>query len=334
MVVITAACASPPPAAIKPAAIATLPSPVVTPQPELSGVLWVDQAFGEIWRIELPSGAPRKVLKTDTVFPAQPALPKSGAPLAYMAGEKIGDGYTNRFGIYVDDKAVIGVHKQLSYQDPALSPDGATLFATQIGVLSNAGNKPTSGSNIVRVPVAGGSAETVVPEAMQPDVSPDGAQLVYIALDVSQPPTVTRSVRVTDLASGATRVVLPDTRFYDMFGPRWLDAGTIVFAAIEQPPLSRGAPNGPVTSLLDRLFGLRNAQAHSWVGDVWSVRMDGSQLRKLTPQPLQAPIPAASPDGAHIVILSGEGLWVLPAGGGALTKLSDFGGNGGVVWTR
>ena len=328
------ACASPPPAALKPAAIATLPSPVVTPQPDLSGVLWVDQAFGEIWRIELPSGAPRKVLKTDTVFPAQPALPKSGAPLAYMAGEKIGEGYTNRFGIYVDDKAVIGVHKQLSYQDPALSPDGATLFATQIGVLADAGNKPTSGSNIVRVPVAGGSTETVVPEAMQPDVSPDGAQLVYIALDVSQPPSVTRSLRVTDLATGATRVVLPDTRFYDVFGPRWLDANTIIFAAIEQSPLSRSSPGDAVTRLVDAVLGMKRAHAHSWVGDVWSVRVDGSELRKLTPQPLQAPIPAASPDGAHVAILSGEGLWVLPASGGALAKLSDFGGNGGLVWTR
>ncbi len=334
MIAAATACASPPPAALKPAAIATLPSPVVTPQPNLSGVLWVDQAFGEIWRIELPAGTPRKVLKTDTVFPAQPALPKSGAPLAFMAGEKIGDGYTNRFGIYVDDKAVIGVHKQLSYQDPALSPDGAMLFATQIGVLADAGNKPTSGSNIVRVPVAGGNAETVVPEAMQPDVSPDGAQLVYIALDVSQPPTVTRSVRVIDLATGATRVVLPDTRFYDVFGPRWLDDNTIIFAAIEQSPLSRSSAGDVVTRLLDIVLGEQHAHAHSWVGDVWSVRVDGSALRKLTPQPLQAPIPAASPDGARIVILSGEGLWMLPANGGALTKLSDFGGNGGVVWTR
>lgn len=313
-----------------------LPVPVATGQPDLAGALWMDQAFGEIWRIDLPSGAVRKVLATDKVFPAQPALPPSGAPLAYMAGERLGAGFTNRFGIAVDEAVVLSAGEALSFQDPALSPDGQTLFATQIGIPDDAAAKPTSGSSIVQLALSqtGAAANVLVIDAMQPAVSPNGRSLAYITLNVSQPPTVTRSIRVRDLASGAERVVVPDDRFYDVFGPRWLNDGRLVFAALEISPVSAQPAHNLALTLIDRVLGHASAHAHAWVGDVWAVDVDGANLSKLTTRQLQAPIPAPSPDGSQIALLAGEGVFIMPAAGGALRQISPSGGNGGLVWTR
>lgn len=313
-----------------------LPVPVATGQPDLVGALWMDQAFGEIWRIDLPSGAVRKVLATGEHFPAQPALPASGSPLAYMAGERLGAGFTNRFGIAVDAAMVLRAGEALSYQDPALSPDGRILFATQIGIPADAVAKPTSGSSIVQLALSesGTAPSLVVLDAMQPAVSPDGRSLAYITLNVSQPPTVTRSIRVRDLASGAERIVVPDDRFYDVFGPRWLAAGRLVFAALESSPVAALRQQSVVLSAIDGMLGLDIAHAHAWTGDVWAVNVDGTDLVKLTQRQLQAPIPAPSPDGRQLALLTGEGIFIMPVAGGSLRQISPSGGSGGLVWTR
>ncbi|MCX6018947.1 MAG: hypothetical protein NTZ50_10690, partial [Chloroflexi bacterium] len=300
-------------------------------QSDLSGLLWVDQAFGEFWRFDLKTGAAQRVAATGPDFPAQPALTRNCAVQARMSGARLADGFANRFGIVVGATPVLSVTDDTSYQDPALAPDGRTLFVTRVRSMSANATQPGSGADILQVPLTGvGEMRVVVTDAMQPIVSPNGARLAYIGLDVSAPPTVTRQLRVRDLAGGAEFAVLPSERFYDIFGPRWLDDSRLIFAALEQSPLPARAP--APASLVDLLFGISIAHAHTWVGDVWIVDADGSGLHKLTPQPLQAPIPAPSPDGAWIALLAGEGVFVMNADGSGYRQISSAGGNGGIVW--
>jgi hypothetical protein len=107
-----------------------LPAPVIQPALGLSGRLWLDPGFGEIWQVMLPTGTATRIRQTSETLPAQPATPRSGAPLALMAGQKIGDGFTNRFGIEVDGRVILSLTETFSWQDPALADDGQTLFAT------------------------------------------------------------------------------------------------------------------------------------------------------------------------------------------------------------
>ena len=61
---------------------------------------------------------------------------------------------------------------------------------------------------------------------------------------------------------------------------------------------------------------------------------DGTGLTQLTRKQFQAPIVAPSPDGKHIALVSGDGVFVMDADGRNLVEVSRDGGNGGIVWTN
>jgi hypothetical protein len=159
--------------------------------------------------------------------------------------------------------------------------------------------------------------------------------MAYVALDASNPPEVVQQLRVRDLDGAADFPVLEDGRFMEIYGPRWLDDEHIVFAALEQPPAV-----GSV-SLLDALLGRSvaraRAPAHARAGDVWVVAADGTGLRRLTAQALEAPILAPSPDGWHVALLADDALHVIQVDQAAPAepqKIADVGGSGGLAWCR
>jgi Tol biopolymer transport system component len=337
--IVLAACGAPDaqieslPTSVPVIAVPTLAPPSATPQPSLRGRLWLDFALGDVWSIDLASGATTPALRTDDAFPGQPALTPDGSTLAHISGARIGDGFANRFSIAINRRVVLREDPRLSYLDPAVSPDGRRLFATRVGVPAERAESrvPTSASAIVAVPVDGGEVTLLRDDAMQPAVSPDGRAMAYLALDVSAPPTVTRSLRVRDLQTGTDSLVVPDARFYDLYGPRWLDNQTIVFSAADFTPVS---PVPWPVHIVDALFGYAQARAHTWTGHIWRVTRDGGGLTRLTLAPLGAPIPAPSPDGRWLAILSMEGVQVLPPDGGPPLTITTSGGNGGIAWTH
>jgi hypothetical protein len=67
---------------------------------------------------------------------------------------------------------------------------------------------------------------------------------------------------------------------------------------------------------------------------VWRVKADGAGLVKLVQRDFAAPTVAPSPDGAHIAVLTLDGVWVMNADGSDLRQISTAGGNGSITWSN
>jgi len=329
LVLTLAACtvAAPPPGRGVPAARSlaeSLPTPNAPAQPALAGALWADAAMGDLWRFDLAAGTSERLPRPDGARFAQPALTSDCAVQAWLTAAAGSD----RFGVAVNGAPVLTPTDVVAYDAPALTPDGRALFAAR--TVSNAGSVTVE---IVRLALEpGGVPQPVAAAATQPAVAPNGARLVYVAFDTSRPPEVVQLLRVRSLDGGGDAAVLPDGRFFEIYGPRWLDDERIVFAALE-----RGDAVGAL-SLVDALFGRADAHArpaaHARAGHVWVVNADGSDLRRLTAAVFEAPILAPSPDGRHIALLSEDVLHVMNADGSDLRRLAAVGGSGGLAWCR
>ena len=302
------------------------PTPVVRAPFALDGSLWVDAALGDLRIFDPAAGTMERMPPAADALVAQPALTPDCATSAWLVAAPGAD----RYGVAVDGVAVLSVTANLSFADVALSPDGREIFATRI--VSSAGGIETE---IVRLRLgAQGEPQRVVADAAQPSVAPNGRRMAYVALDAANPPEVVQQLRVRALDGAADFPVLEDGRFFEIYGPRWLDDEHLVFAALEQTPVV-----GSV--LLDALLGRSSAHArapaHARAGDVWVVAADGTGLRRLTAQALEAPILAPSPDGRHVALLADDALHVIQVDQAAPAepqKIADVGGSGGLAWCR
>ncbi len=320
-------------------AVPTLGPPQATPAPQLAGRLWVDQALGDFWRIELASGQVGRVNTPSDIFPAQPSLTQDGRQLVLQGAKKTGDGVpTQQFGLYINGKLALPALGNFSYEDAAWSADGTQIFFTRVGAESDS-PKPTDSFLAIQVGDAKDmlSARTLITNAFQPAPSPNGEWLAYVFVDTSQPMSLTRSIRARNLQTNEDRIVIKPNQFEDVYGPRWLNDTQLIFSAADVSLLSGSSNKRVPMRMLDALLSVQVAAAHSWSGQVWRVNfdgIDGTNLVQLTQAKLQAPIAAPSPDGAHIAVLAYDGLFVMNADGTAWTQISEDGGNGGLAWTR
>lgn len=326
---LTACAAAAPPAGRRVPAAASLaesaPTPAVVAQRALSGVLWVDAAMGELWRIDAETGAAQRAAIPGGARATQPAVTPDCATQAWMTAARRADGaFDDRYGIAVQGAPALTATASFGYADPALSPDGRVLFATRLA-FDGDGLR----SDVVRVALDGAAApQLIVADAVQPSVSPDGRRLVYVALDAANAPVIAQRLVVRDIAGGAESSLFPAGRFLEIFGPRWLDAERIVFAALEDESVGR-APTP-----LDVLFGASIARAHSRAGHVWVVRADGSDLRRLTAEALESPVVAPAPDGSAVAVLADESVYAIGIDDAAMRRIVDVGGGGGLAWCR
>jgi Tol biopolymer transport system component len=129
------------------------------------------------------------------------------------------------------------------------------------------------------------------------------------------------------------REVIGPAAFDKYFGLRFSpDGRRLVFAAVGQPA-SLG--------LIERALGIRPAYANGDLWDLWSVDIDGRNLRPLTAISEDLPVAAWSPDGRRIAFLGGgsassaeAGLALLVPGNKELRRLTTQPGHRGVDWAR
>jgi Tol biopolymer transport system component len=103
------------------------------------------------------------------------------------------------------------------------------------------------------------------------------------------------------------------------------DGRTIVFSGVANQPQAS-------TSWLDRLLGVRVAQAHNVPSDLWMVSVAGGEPANLAHVNDIGLFPAFSPDGQHIAFLSLTGVYVMDPDGAQLAQISAPGGAGTLQW--
>jgi tricorn protease len=107
----------------------------------------------------------------------------------------------------------------------------------------------------------------------------------------------------------------------------------LAFGAVE-----RAAPAGPIKLARQPDYHAGRI-AFSYLGDIWTANEDGTAVMRLTDNTAREEYPRFSPDGRWIAFSSNRygnyDVFVVPAGGGAPTRLTFFTGNDEVVgWTR
>lgn len=204
-----------------------------------------------------------------------------------------------------------------SLNSPTWSRDGRTIAYT-ITYRSDGRQR------VEEVEVATGARSLLVEGGSSPAVSPNDEWLIY-AVPVGR----AWSLWAQNRRTGSKSQVVSASWFDDADGPVFSpDSGTIAFAAAGTGP----EPSGWTPAAASLAKALRGtAHAHDLIGvayDLWSVRPDGSNLRRVAEVFNVQPYLAWSPDGRHVAVWGGAGLqivdvatseWrilVAPAGGG------------------
>ena len=109
------------------------------------------------------------------------------------------------------------------------------------------------------------------------------------------------------------------------------DSSSVIFSAVGEGPA--GTPS-PGLSWLDRLLGVRAAEAHNVPSDWWKIGADGTGLARLTKQYDTSLFGAFAPDGQHIAYLSASGLYRDESDGSAVRRLLKTTGYGTIDWVK
>ena len=200
--------------------------------------------------------------------------------------------------------------------NPIWLPDRGLLFERQ-----SLGSQ-VADSRLERVDANGGNRQLVVQQAAFPALAPDGELLVFVRS------AGTDRLIARPLAGGAEQIVVDDPRFLALAFPRFSpDGAWLAFAATGG---EIAAKPGSVASLLQP--GPRAARAHGLPWDVWLVRPDGTELRRLTSFYDDDASVAWSPDGRWLVVYAGEATQAVAIDGSASSCLFGSGGFGVVEW--
>jgi Tol biopolymer transport system component len=187
----------------------------------------------------------------------------------------------------------------------------------------------------------GGQPETVIDNAYDPAASPDESTLVYVRSTRTGQQLMKKSMAESD--DGCE--LLSDQVFQYLSLPRISPDGKRVALGGSGDPnmgpsgcggdphsASRPAAAGPGIDL-GALLQPDTAYAHGLPADVWSMNLDGSDMRRIADIKDDDPTVAFSPDGARLAIFGVAALFMVDANGGPTDKLTDQGGYGGLDWT-
>jgi Tol biopolymer transport system component len=187
----------------------------------------------------------------------------------------------------------------------------------------------------------GGAPETMLDNAYDPAVSPDESTLVYVRSTRNGQQLMKKSMAQAD--DGCE--LLSDQVFQYLSLPRISpDGKRVALGGSGEPNMGPSGCGGdphsstPPTAAaigfdLGALLQPETAYAHGLPADVWSMNMDGSDMKRIADIKDDDPTVAFSPDGARLAIFGVAALFLVDANGGPTDKLTDQGGYGGLDWT-
>jgi Tol biopolymer transport system component len=180
----------------------------------------------------------------------------------------------------------------------------------------------TTSSSLRLVDVETGAEETLLEFAYHPDVSSDGASLVYINLEEAYGETLWQA----NVDGSEPHRLLDDlTGVASFFTPRYAPTGDrIAFAVaateahesttgVEPPPLSEGI-QGELSP------------------GIWLLPFDGGPPSKVVDLDLSSPSLTWHPDGDKLYVLDSSGLYEVDIDAGEAEQLEDTGSSGNISW--
>ena len=191
----------------------------------------------------------------------------------------------------------------------------------------------------------GGQPEVVQDNAYDPAPSPDDSTLIY----VRSTRTGQQMLKKTIGESGDGCELVSDQVFQYLSLPRISpDGKRLAFGGSGEPnmgpsgcggdphPSAPSAASGTAGSGLDlgSLLQPETAYAHGLPANVYSMSLDGSDMKRIADIKDDDPTVAWAPDGAKVAIFGVAALFVTDAARGAPAKLVEPGGYGGLDWTR
>jgi hypothetical protein len=209
-----------------------------------------------------------------------------------------------------------------SLDQPAWSPDGATLYAHYSTLRFDAqGSVLGSGESIISIELTTRTTTTLMLNAMQPVAAPDGRSVAAIRL-----PRDSGSQQLIryDLLNRTEEVLLDDPTVGGLEELSWSADGTAVYLLAIPGPA--GAAPAPWRWLL-----ADTASAHGAGWQVWRIDVATKQVTRLSPQLFDTP--SLVLEGSTVQVWDLNGLWQLDAHAANQTPTMVMapGGGGGIT---
>lgn len=356
---LTAGCA-PDPTATSTTAVRTLPAPTAaatrppaTAQPATSlprtplpvatgagsrpnGKFVFAPGDGTLWIQDAASGHAQLLVKgSATSFADSPAFAPDGKQIVYTVNgfDAQGLGQTRIDLIDADGRNarvfLLPPDIKTALNWPVISPDGKWVYYTASYPVPP--NKQHT--EIQRMPIAGGAAQTLAPDAEKGVLSPDGKQLAFVRFNFT---TFGASLWIGDADGKNPRQIMSEDVFATIGAPSFSPDGAWLLFAASGPPLHPlpSALNLPPPECAPRLLCLlaAPAQADGLPWDLWLISTDGKQYKQLTRVGADSPAPAWSRDGKTVAFFDTNGIYRVDIETHAISLISKNGGHGAFAW--
>lgn len=218
-----------------------------------------------------------------------------------------------------------------AYFSPTYAPDGRAMYFAHFTPSQNS-NTPYK-YTLEQMPLPSGSHTVLVENAIWPALTPDGGQLVYVWFD---PVDYSNDLFIAEPDGTNARVLVDPALFEAVDAPFFSPDGEYVYFSAVGEGQPGATPAAPAAAWLDRLLGVRVAQAapdrHNVPSDWWRVPAAGGTPERLTHTFDTGLFGDFSPDGEWIGFASATGLYVMRPDGSVLTRLNRTSGAGTLEW--
>ncbi len=312
-----------------------LPVATLSRAKTLTGKFVFAPGDGSLWTMDTGTGHAQVLFKPQgNQFADSPVFTPDGMQVIYTLQDLTAQGIA-RTSVYVVDVSGNNSHIIVKPPDiktslywPAISPDGKWVYYTSAYPIP----PNQEHTAIERVPVTGGTPQTVLESAQRPAIAPDGKHLAFLRFNYV---TYGSSLWIADQDGQNPRQLMADDVFAAIATPFFSPDGQWLLFAASGPP-TRQLPGALVhlhqcePELLCQLAAPVYADGLPW--DLWLASVDGKQFRQITKVGADSPAPAWSRDGLSVAFLDTNGIYLVDVQTHIVSRLSKNGGHGALSW--